>query len=381
MKTPIGKLKQVAIVTGIALSGIAGNGVTPANALTFTFNSGEGITPTVLKGYQDAGALWSAVLSDNINVNYNISYQNLGLGTLGAAGTNNPLFSYTAVYNALNDDRASADDYRAVANLPARPSFNVLINRTSDRPSGVGLSEPYVDNNNSANNTSRVALTNANAKALGLAPFETVDGNISLNSNSTFTWDFDRSDGISAGTFDFVGVAAHEIGHTLGFFSGADTLDNAAAGTLKEDDNFILPLDLFRYSKLSAANGAIDVTADTRAKYFSLDKGATAIADIGGDADFSTGVTFGDAYQSGHWKENSLDRRSIIGIMDPATAAGELKQITEIDLRAFDVIGWNRTVAVPEPSSLIGTLMFAGFGAKLVLKRRQKLSKSTAKSF
>jgi hypothetical protein len=50
-------------------------------------------------------------------------------------------------------------------------------------------------------------------------------------------------------------------------------------------------------------------------------------------------------------------------------------------LRGFDVIGWNRVNAnvatqVPEPSNIIGTLMFAGFGAKMVLKRRQKLAKS-----
>lgn len=71
--------------------------------------------------------------------------------------------------------------------------------------------------------------------------------------------------------------------------------------------------------------------------------------------------------------------------MDPTFTNGELGVISENDLRAFDVIGWNRTsataTAVPEPSNIIGTLMFAGFGAKLALKRRRKLAELTAKSF
>ncbi|MBK7059844.1 MAG: hypothetical protein IPH51_04770 [Rubrivivax sp.] len=34
--------------------------------------------------------------------------------------------------------------------------------------------------------------------------------------NSNYAFDHDRSNGIGSGQFDFVGIAAHEIGHALG---------------------------------------------------------------------------------------------------------------------------------------------------------------------
>ncbi|MBK7264236.1 MAG: hypothetical protein IPI03_21390 [Rubrivivax sp.] len=42
--------------------------------------------------------------------------------------------------------------------------------------------------------------------------------------NSNYAFDHDRSNGIGSGQFDFVGIAAHEIGHALGFVSGVDVL-------------------------------------------------------------------------------------------------------------------------------------------------------------
>ena len=55
---------------------------------------------------------------------------------------------------------------------------------------------------------------------------------------------------------------------------------------------------MFRYSAASFALGAIDWTADTRNKYFSLDGGVTA------GPLFSTGRNFGDGQQASHWKDS-----------------------------------------------------------------------------
>jgi hypothetical protein len=68
-------------------------------------------------------------------------------------------------------------------------------------------------------------MSTSNAKALGLVAGNApgIDGSITFSSN--FSFDLDPSDGISAGDYDFVGIATHELGHLLGFVSGVDVLD------------------------------------------------------------------------------------------------------------------------------------------------------------
>jgi len=49
--------------------------------------------------------------------------------------------------------------------------------------------------------------------------------------NSEFNFDYDSSDGITAGYYDFETVALHEIGHVLGFVSVVDAIDYFLART------------------------------------------------------------------------------------------------------------------------------------------------------
>jgi hypothetical protein len=394
MKSYIVKLKQVALMTGIALSGIGASGaVTPATALTFNFAPAQGMSQQAIDGFAAAGNLWSSLFTDNVTVNININFSALSPGVLGQTGSTQQIFSYSQVYNALNNDKSSADDNIAVNSLSKNSTFNMLLNRTSNSPKGYGSATPYLDKDGDANN-SKIRMNTANAKALGLRGNSGNDASISFS--NLFSWDFNRSNGITAGTFDFVGIAAHEIGHALGFISGVDILDYNSSSAYYRDDQFtyVSPLDLFRYSTDSKNLGAIDWTADARDKYFSLDRGLTKIAA------FSTGEIHGDGRQASHWKDNLG-----LGIMDPTSAPGEFLQITENDKRAFDAIGWNRAIgtsissslstavvgnsdgilgvnssntatAVPEPANFIGTFICAAFGVKMVLKRRQKLSES-----
>lgn len=331
--------------------------------LVFNLNPAVGTSAQAIQGFQDAADRWSAIYNDNVTVNLNIGFTALGAGILGQAGSSFVTNPFTTVKNAMALDALSADDATAIANLQGGSNMTLLINGVA--AVGGAVNSYIVDS--TGNNTDRIRMTTANAKALGLlagnAP--TVDAQITFSTN--FLWDFDPTDGILPGHFDFVGVAAHEIGHAMGFTSGVDVLDlnmpgggnpNAPANGFADDlYTFVSTLDLFRYSALSDANGALDWTADTRAKYFSIDGGTTV------GAGFSTGRYHGDGRQASHWKDNLY-----LGIMDPTSGQGELLAIDANDIQAFDVIGWNRAPQTPDAGAT-AVLLVLGVAA-LVSRRR-----------
>ncbi len=328
-----------------------------AGALSFNLANGPGLVAllggspsqvtlanNVIAGFNTSANNWSSILSDPITVNLTIDFQSLGPGILGSTSTTTQFATYANVRTGLIGDATTASDAAAVAGLPAGPNLSFF---TNNRAGGV-----IFDNDGSANNSS-IDLAQANAKAIGLRPANdpASDGSVTFSSN--FNFDFAHGPTIGAGLIDFIGVATHEIGHALGFFSGVDTVDffsgsgggagqdlnggTAGLGTLDPFRVFTV-LDLYRHSANSQTVSAttLDLAyGDT--PYFSFN-GATNLAP------FSTGVSNGDGNQASHWKDNFG-----LGIMDPTLAFGEKGDIKANDRLALDVIGYN---LVPEPSSV-----------------------------
>lgn len=320
--------------------------------LTFNLSFLSGTSAQAQTAFQAAANRWSAIYNDNITVNLTVGTANLSSGILGQTSSPSVGVAYSSYRTALINDASSSDDTTATTNLQAGPSFNVRTNRWSNNPNGSNSFTAYTSSQ------SNIAITRANAKAVGLISGTDAnsDGSITFTTNSGTIpggYDFDPSNGITAGTIDFVGIATHEIGHAMGFVSGVDIVDGGGNGA----DNagaWVRPIDLFRRS-----TGVVipDLIAGASSPYFSLDNGTT-----GSSQRFSTGVTDGDGNQASHWKDNLG-----LGIMDPTAANGELLAISNLDKRAFDVIGYN-LAPVPEPA----TMAALGLGVLAALRRRNR---------
>lgn len=341
------------------LLGLAGLGSwQTAQALSFNLTYDPSMDVQAIQGFNTAAGLWSSVLGDPVTINLFVGYQDISNHSIIAqTATGDPQYwadytnsAYSVVFNALLAHRVSADDYQALANLPTGTNYSRLINNNVDNPNGAYSPIPYVDS------MDWVGVTRANAKVLGLTLSNPagLDGSIVFNSYWSNSFDFAHGATIDPAKMDFVGAAAHEIGHVLGFVSGVDDVDNQLYGY--PASNFsINMIDLFRYSTLSLTNGVMDYTADTRPKYFSLDAGSNAIAY------FSTGVNYGDGQQASHWLD--VNPASRLGIMGPTANYGEKLDILELDQRALDVIGYS---LIPEP----GTGLFLILGLTLFMGQR-----------
>lgn len=346
-------------VVATALAALSVSPVAHANP-TFNLTYIPGTSAQAQAAFATAANYWSSVFTDNVTINLTVGTGVLGPGILASAGSVETAYSYSTFRAAMAADVSSAIDTAAVAHLPNTTGVSVYLNYTSNNPNGAGSAVAYVDADGDANNTT-VMITNANAKALGLTPVGAVSGDCTgscdgfIQFSTGFTYDFDSSNGITGGTYDFVGLAKHEIGHTLGFVSGVDILDiNSTSPNFFRDDQFIFvsPLDMFRCSAASASNGTtLDFTAGAGTRNFSLDNCATTLGT------FSEGKVHGDGRQASHWKDNLG-----LGIMDPTAAPNETLVVTPLDLIGFEVIGWN--LDIPEPGTLaLGAAWLLGLAA------------------
>jgi hypothetical protein len=319
---------------------------TPGESAIITINP----TPTLasnlaaLSAFNRAAGRWGSLLRDNVNVTIDADVRSFGPGSAGTIGQASSVLlqaGYSVIRNAIVADGANETDDAILAALPVAAQFQAIV------PVRFSLS-------------GSIAATKANLKALGFAGLDGAFGaqDALIEFNSDFAFDFDPSNGISAGTMDFESVAAHEIGHALGFVSAVDNVDFLVANSQTAALN-LYSLDLFRFAQANVPNTTAEFTTNPR----NLMPGLPAFfSDSNVSHGFSTGVFTGDARQASHWKDSTTP----IGMMDPTLAPGQSFSISKADLRALDLIGWD-TTAVPEPGSIL--LLSGGLAGLLFLRR------------
>ena len=299
----------------------------------FDFTYAPDTSTEQIIGFEMAGVIWSSYLVDDVTVRIHVeSISELPDEVVGAAlPGKKKKEDYDKIWDKLSEDMTSSNDRLAFDNLPSiDKEFSVVVN-------GVELDK-----------TKEFRLNNANAKSLGLLKEDRdkLDGYIVVNDlagNSTIGWDYDalRSDNIKGNEIDFLSVAMHEVGHILGFNSGIDDdgwLEVLAKSQEEEkelkdkDFKFATPLDLYRYSDSTASTGKLDLSIGGD-PYFSIDGGNN---NLGYFANGEYSNLGGDGYQASHWRQDSSQ-----GIMNPILPVGERRNISNLDLTAMDVIGWD----------------------------------------
>ena len=330
-------LRVGALATSLAVCSVA------LADLDIVISPGAGLAGNApaLAAFNRAAVQWENTFIDDIVVTINADMVNLGGGgVIGSTSTVLLETDYATMRAQLITDASDELDDAIVSFLPNTAALPVTL------AAGKALSGNYIG-------------AKANLKAAGFAGLDGTFGptDATINFNTQFSFDFDNSDGVSPGTMDFETVAAHELGHALGFISFVDSV----AGT-----NNVSPmlLDFFRFANNV---GGQDPASNADFTNFprNLVVGTDAITDdIANEWRMSTGTSAGgDGNQASHWKADDITGITI-GLMDPTLAFQQVEGITFADARALDLIGWDNLI--PEPASLA----LVGFAGLLLLRRR-----------
>ncbi|MDT4896050.1 MAG: hypothetical protein QOH25_1127 [Acidobacteriota bacterium] len=303
--------------------------------------------PAAKNAFIRAANHWEAIIQTPITIIIDVDYGTTRFGdawdspnTLGSTdGGSVPVISFQQLSQALNSGKSNPDETALYAELVKATALPTDL---------------------STSNVTDIIIDRSLARALGFrAPDARSDASSveqpSIGFNSSFTFDFDPSDGVTAHQTDFDSVVTHEIGHVLGFMSaaGMGQITLSSPNGPSRQAYVASPWDVFRFKPSSApsltnfSTLARTLTVGTSNTDLQVEFLGTNLPQPG----LSTGGPdgkLGDKHQSSHWRADE-NGGTYFGIMDPTIAATQHYTITDNDKRTLDFMGY-QVVGISSPA-------------------------------
>jgi hypothetical protein len=283
--------------------------ITPTFTSGFDTNFGSNAT-AAKEAWIAAAKVFTDAFSDDIHVNINVDAVT-GTDVFGESSFWFVSISYADLFNQITAYASTQNDAIAI---------------------GPGGSMSSTD---PTNGTGTWKLTRAQAKALGKIPDDMAnDGGTTFGTGNAFTF----SGPIAPNTFDFHGIAAHEIAEVMG-----------RTGISGSNNTFSL-IDCFAYTgpgKRSLKGGA--------GNFFSIDNGTTLLKQFN-----DSSVNHLDTRDWAGGTNDSFNQFENSGVVNPVSA---------VDLQVMDVIGYGRVNSIGSLIETVGHITFlrahelgSGFG-------------------
>ena len=307
------RIVRMATVAGtMALSAPAFAAMVITPTFTANFNADFGVNAAAAQAAWIAAAdVFTANFSDNIHINITVDAVT-GTSVFGQSsfGLN------STIYNNLRArvvaDAKTADDFTAI---------------------GAGGSMTMTDPTGGAGTW---WVSRAEAKAIGLIADDSArDGTTTFGAGNPFTF----SGPIASGTYDFKGIAAHEISEVMG-------RNGISGGTIGTKANSYSLIDDFSYT--AANTKGLGKGAGNN---FSIDSGTTLLK-LWNNA-------LANGLDSRDWAPGSNDA------FNQFSNSHVVNPVSAVDLRLMDVLGYD---LVPEPSA--GTLLVTALAAGAFIRLR-----------